>query len=295
MPRRICFALLMPALMVAPGAAVMAQEAPAPDPTPATEQSIHWAYSAFLGSGWYQVRRDLEVFVLRAPLSWRWRETDPAGDGWQAVGVTFDFPLTFGLYQFDLFDDPLDPDNFGTVSFTPGVELEWSPRPDWWLRAYAHGGWGVDTANDEQAWMWDLGLRSRYVLRSGARPWGLFSEVFTAGYRPDNGPSSTLGGLGAGLDYRHPVSWTSIGGDPLDMTWDLAYRWYGDELNFNTRTTRPATTIKDEWRLGLALALRERRWQIWFLEFDQMGLAYRVSSDGEFRGLTVNVSGSFRR
>lgn len=257
------------------------------------EDQIHWAYSAFLGTGFYQVEKEQDVFVLRVPFYWNLRATDPGRGGADGVGLTLDLPVTFGLYQLDLFDDLLDIDNFGTVSFTPGLEAEWAVSDRWWLRGYGHVGWGVDTRRDEQAWMWDAGIKSRYSVGQPERAIGFFAEVFTAGYRPETGSANNLGGLGAGVDYRQAVPWRSNDGDPLDLVWDLNYRWYGNELTFNT-TRRTSTTISDEWRLGAALALRDRRIRIWLFEFDQMGLAYRFSSDGQFRGLTINISGAFR-
>lgn len=258
-----------------------------------SQDQIHWAYSAFLGTGWYQVEKEQTVFVLRAPFYWDLRDTDPTRGNAAGVGLTLDLPVTFGLYQLDMFDDLLDLDNFGTVSFTPGLEAEWAVSDRWWLRGYGHLGWGVDTRRDEQAWMWDAGIKSRYVLGQEKRAIGLFAEVFTAGYRPENGSANNLGGIGAGVDYRQSVSWRSNSGEPLDLVWDLNYRWYGDELTFNT-TRQTSTSISEEWRLGAALALRERRIRIWLFEFDQIGLAYRFSSDGQFRGLTFNINGAFR-
>lgn len=265
-------------------------------PRPTLAQ-VNWAYSAFLGTGWYQVEDELDVFVLRAPLSWNWQETNQAGKGLAGVGFTLDLPVTFGLYQLEFFDDLLDSDNFGTVSFTPGVTAEWAVTERWWLRSYGHLGWGIDNRRDESAWIWDAGIKSRYVVGKEDLPVGLFTEVFTAGYRPDNAVANGVSGLGAGVDIRYPVSWTSNAGDPLDFVWDLNYRWFGNELEFNNfreDNTSTRTEISDEWRLGAAVALRERRIKIWFVELDQIGLAYRISSDGEFRGLTINVSGAFR-
>lgn len=256
--------------------------------------TVHWAYSSFLGTGWYQVDSGLDVYVLRAPLSWDWRATDPAKKGAAGFGLTVDLPVTFGLQQVDGFDELLDIDNIGTVSFTPGIEAEWAVTERWWLRGYTHLGWGIDTQGDEQAWVWDLGLKSRYTVGNPEQPVGLFTEIFAAGYWPDEGSASSLGGLGAGMDFRTPLAWHNSGGQQFELAWDLSYRWYGDQLTFNT-TLQDSTTITDEWRLGAALALRERRIKIWLFEFDQLGLGYRISSDGQFRGLTVNLAGPFRR
>ena len=35
--------------------------------------------------------------------------------------------------------------------------------------------------------------------------------------------------------------------------------------------------------------------RLWFVQFDQLGLGYRISSDGAFRGITLNVSGPLDR
>ena len=51
----------------------------------------------------------------------------------------------------------------------------------------------------------------------------------------------------------------------------------------------------DEWRLSVALARSDGPIRIGFLEFDQLGLSYRVDTSGQFRGLTINISAPFSR
>lgn len=261
------------------------------------QNEIHWAYSAFLGTGWYQVDGELDVYMLRVPLRWSLRETEPDEPGPGGIGLTLDLPVTFGIYNVGEIDDLLDLENFGTVSFTPGLMAEWAVTERWWLRGYGHLGWGIDTRRDEQAWIWDIGVRSRYAVGPPGQPVGLFTEVFNTGYRPVDGASNNLSGIGVGVDYRHPVSWRSNAGEPLDLVGDLSYRWFGDELTFNSFSAGGnivGTNISDEWRFGIAVALRERQIKFWFVEFDQLGMAYRTSSDGQFKGLTVNITGRFR-
>ena len=35
---------------------------------------IHWAYATFLGTGWYKLDANREVYVLRAPLRWYFKD-----------------------------------------------------------------------------------------------------------------------------------------------------------------------------------------------------------------------------
>jgi len=38
-------------------------------------ESVHWAYSAFLGSDWYELDNNRQVYVLRIPPRWYFRDS----------------------------------------------------------------------------------------------------------------------------------------------------------------------------------------------------------------------------
>ncbi len=260
----------------------------------AERDSIHWAFSSFLGTGFYRVSGDREVFVLDLPVDWTWREPVLALDGERTWGVRFEAPVNLGVHSIDFVDDLLDFDTYGTVAVTPGVEVELPVSDRWRVKAYGHFGWGTELSSEEQAWIWDAGLRSHLAFTRGDLDWGLYGEAFTAGFTPDEGPSSSLGGLGGGVDFSHPVSWRANDGTPLRLTWDVTYRWYADTLTFRSRFGS-TTQVEDEWRVSAALARSDGPIRIWFLEFDQLGLSYRIDSEGQFRGITVNFSAPFDR
>jgi hypothetical protein len=267
-------------------------------PRPATAQdtsSVHWAYASLLGTGWYQLSGERQVFVIRVPPSWQYREADLAGDGLARAGIRLQVPLTLGLHRLEEIDDLLDPDNIGTLSFTPGVEIEYPVDERWRLLAYGHLGWGSDFSGDQSAWIYDLGLRSRYALQHNKLDWGLLGEVFWAGYSPDNGELSTLGGYMVGADFSYPLAWQWRGAAPLRLNWDISYRRFMDDLSFVNRAAVQTFSIQDEWDLGVALAPRQGRIKLGWFSVEQAGLSWRRSSDGDFRAITLNFSGPFNR
>ena len=59
-------------------------------------ESIHWAYGSILGTGWYKLDGDRQVYVLRIPPRWYYRDSSIDESGQRTLGIEFHFPLTFG-------------------------------------------------------------------------------------------------------------------------------------------------------------------------------------------------------
>jgi hypothetical protein len=95
--------------------------------------SVHWAYSAYFGTGWYRVTGDRDVFVVRMTARWDRSEASLDSDGKKTLGYHFKIPVSLGLDSFDP-DDPLeaaDLDNVTFLSVNPGIGLRrrtrWQP------------------------------------------------------------------------------------------------------------------------------------------------------------------------
>ncbi len=258
------------------------------------DEAVHWAYAAFLGTGWYKLDSNRQVFVLRIPPRWYFRDSSIDESGKRQLGIEFHFPLTFGLHKLEQLDDFIDFDNIGTVSFNPGVEIEIPVSDRWRLRAYGHLGWGKETTSDESAWIYDAGFKSRYSFQSGNLDWAIVNEVFLAGYSETGAGSDSLTGMMAGLDFSYPITFGSSTRDALKLNWDVSYRWYENDPSFPRIASEPVS-IEDEWELGLAIARRDGPIKIWFLKFEHLGLSYRFNSDGSFRAITVNFHAPFTR
>lgn len=252
---------------------------------------MHWAFSAFFGSGWYEINDSETVFIIRAPLGQQWRKSSFT-DGQRQLGIEFHYPVTVGLHNVDSLDDFTNVDNFGTVAFTPGVELEIPVTEKWYLRTVAHLGWGTATEGSDSAWIYYGGIKSRYTPELGKGGWSVLNAVYRAGYHSENGDSGSITMAMAGAEFHHPIAARLADGEALQLNWHLTYSWLFDEAEFSLRNGFN-NTVDDQWELGFALAPRNRTFKIWFIEFEQFGLSFRASSDGTYRAISINLSSPF--
>lgn len=259
-------------------------DATSQEQTPAT---VHWAYSAYFGSGWYSVPGNRDVFVARMTYRQILSEASLDADGIRVIGKYLKFPISVGLNHFDA-DNPLDAaelDNVSFLSINPGFDLEVPVNDAWSVRPYASLGYGRALGSNESAWSYWGGLKSRYSFGVGNRKWHLLNLIGFAGYTPDEGPSDVILPVMAGLEFDHPVGNSAAREDHLLFYWHLAYWRFADSLDFASVATDDQE-IKDQWEIGVAVGRGESRLRIWFLSFDRLGLGYRASSDGALKGVT---------
>jgi hypothetical protein len=249
--------------------------------------SVHWAYSAYFGTGWYRVSGDRNVFVVRMTPRWSWSEPSLDDDGKRSVGLYFKSPVSLGLDSFD-YDDVLgavDVDNVSFISVNPGIDIEVPVTRIWSLRPYASVGYGTAFDGSESAWTYWAGVKSRVSFESGRLNWHLLNQAGFVGYTPNDGPADTIWPVMAGLEFDYPVGAPTTDGDQLLLHWRAAYTLFGDDLDFTGDPT-VNQAINDQWEIGAAIARRDSRIPIWFLDFDMLGLGYRASSNGELKGVT---------
>ena len=255
-------------------------------------EPVHWAYSSFFGTGWYKVDNARSVFVLKAPIRQTLRESSLAETGEREPGIYIRYPLTLGVNQIEDLGGIIRNDNFSTLSFTPGIELEIPVNPNWSLRTQANLGWGTDLQNDDSAWIYYAGLKSRYLFPGRKNQWAMLNSLYYAGYSPDKGRSDHLAVAQAGVEMRQPLEKLAIHGEPVDLYWTLMYSFLGNELHFNLPdgTFNP---IEDQLEIGLQMGLRNRPFNIWFIEIQRIGLGYQFSPDGELTAITFSLSSWF--
>jgi hypothetical protein len=269
-----------------------ALQAQATEPPPNPEEQVHWAVGAFFGTGWYKVDDNRSVFVLRIQPRQLLREPALDDQGQRRWGIEIVYPLSLGLNKLDDIPDFIEFDNYATLSFTPGVQLEVDVNPRWSLRPFINAGLGWELESNERALIGYGGLKSRYRLREGRMRWSLLNGIYYAGYRPEFEDRGQYGALMAGFELNQPLDRLEHQGDTLDLNWHLTYHWYFDRLNFHSDADTFAS-FRDQWELGVAIGKRDRPLDLGFLSFEQIGLAYRWSSDGRFNAITVNFRSPF--
>jgi hypothetical protein len=248
---------------------------------------------AFFGTGWYQVDQNRSVFVFRIPPRQTVRKSAFDEHGKRKLGIEIQYPLSFGLHKLDDIPDFIDFDNYGTVTFTPGVQVEIPVNRNWSLRPYAHLGAGYERKSGKWAGIWYGGLKSRYLLGESERlNWSLLNAVYYAGYKPEYEERGRYGSVMAGLEFNQPLGNLQLGGDPLRLNWHLTYNYLFDKLNFHVDEDR-VESIQDQWEIGLALAKSGKNMKIWFMNFEHVGLSFKWSSNGKYKAISVNLRSPF--
>ena len=180
------------------------------------------------------------------------------------------------------------------MSFTPGIELEIPISQQWYLRPFAHIGWGKELESGESAWIYYTGIKSRYTFPARKYEWSLLNSLYYAGYTPDDGRSDHLAVAQLGVELRQPLDNLTLGGKPVDLHWNLMYSFMGNELHFNL-PDGSFDPIEDQLEVGLAMSFRNDPFEWCFFKVRRIGLGYRVSSSGQFTAVTFSMRSWFTK
>lgn len=258
-------------------------------------EPVHWAYSTFFGTGWYRVEDARSVYVFRVPLRQVLRESAISATGKRTTGIEVKYPLTVGLHDIDDLGGILQDDNFGTFAFAPGVVLESPVTPNWHLRTFAHFGWGKEFEGGDSAWIYSVGLKSRYRFPSDNRyQWYLFNGFYFAGYSPDLGRSDDLLIAETGVEFQQPLKRARLMNRPIDLHWNLMYSFLGNNLRFSLPdgSFRP---VENQFEVGLQASFRDGPFKFLGMNIHRLGIGYRFSSSGEFSAITFSTRSWFTK
>jgi len=257
-------------------------------------EPVHWAYSSFFGSGWYQVKDNRSVFVLRIPPRQTLRQSSFTETGARKLGIEIKYPLTLGFHDIDDLGGIVESDNFGTVSFAPGVIVEIPISQRWYLRPFAHVGWGKELDSGDTAWIYYAGVKSRYTFPGKKYDWSLLNSLYYAGYTPDTGRSDRLAAAQLGVELRQPLDRATLFGQPVDLHWSLMYSFLGREIHFNLPDGN-FDPIEDQYEAAIAMSLRNGPYQFWIFKVHRLGLGYQFSSNGRFKAITFSMRSWFTK
>lgn len=262
-----------------------------------TEQAIHWAYSAYFGTGRYETDNGESTYVLSGRPRKSLREPEPDETGHRKAGIELFFPIAVGVHDFDPTDigGTAQPDNVGTLSAVPGVAFELALNDRWSLKPLINVGWGGEIDGDSSAWIYWTGLKARARFSAESFDWMLVNAVTYLGYSSDSGADGDLLSVLTAFEFERPSRY-QIADHGVRLHWHVAYTDYLNEIELSPASTALGTVqIDDEWEIGAAFSTGEHRLGIRRLRWDRVGLAYRFSSDGNFEGIGLTFTSLFDR
>ena len=251
------------------------------------EPTRHWAYASFFGTGWYKINDQRSAFILRASPRWTVGDAGINDDGGRDIAYTFRVPLTVGFANLDFEDIPgfLDPDNYTTASAGISLDADIPITDRFSVRPSGEIGYGTILDASEYAWTYKAEIRSRYTFQTGNLDWALLLSIGLAGYDPNRGVSDDFSFAAAGAEFAYPVSWFSREDSQTMLYWHVSFTDFLDEIEIRTGI-QEFDSVANYWQIGAALGKRDQPVRIWFLSFDRLGLAYKISASSELRGIS---------
>lgn len=275
------------------GPACLLSSAHAQDPN---SSLVHWAYSSYFGTGWYEVADDRDVYILRAAPRWELRAADLSENSERTLGVELRLSMTAGLDSLSLDDipDAIDLDNFASLSVAPEINITVPVTDRWTLRPYASVGWGRLLNSSESAWTYWAGIKSRYTFSKGKLDWALVNQLGYVGYSPSLGSSEDFWPVMSGLEFDYPLANYELQGEQLFASWHGTYTSFASDLNLDV-VSGSLASISDQWEFGFSLHKKDTPIKIAWFGFDRLGLAYRFSSSGDLKGISLVLRSAFDR
>lgn len=260
----------------------------------ATESgNIHWAYSAYFGTGVYQLGDFSRVAVIRPTPRWTFQQSAIEDDGTRTLGWRFRVPVAIGYHNFDYrsISDIIDAENVVTVSVVPGIDLDIPVTRRWLLRPMLYAGWGKVAGSSESAWSYWTGIKSRYSWETGRLEWSLLNSIGYVGFNPNDSKTEGMMPLMMGLEWALPFTNFKMSNNPLELSWHLAYTKFQNDFNidFQNQTNE---RVSDKWQIGVALGKHDRNFEFWKFKWDRIGIAYEQGGN-QLRGIKVYFSSVF--
>jgi len=259
--------------------------------------NVHWAYSAYFGTGTYKLGDFASVAVVRPTPAWTFRESAIDDDGNRTLGWRFRVPVSIGYHEFDFgnISDILDPANVVTVSVIPGVEMDIPVTRRWLLRPLLYAGWGMVTDSSEAAWSYWTGIKSRYTWNTGKLEWALLNAISYVGFNTDSDNTEGMVPIMMGFEWAYPFTNWKMDNDPLELSWHLAYTSFQNDLDLPPFLDPNTEHVLDLWQVGVALGKQNRDFEFLGLKWDRVGLAFERGGGGNLRGIKLYFSSVFDR
>jgi len=240
--------------------------------TRADQQFTSYAFAHEFGSGVYDFNgRTLQVYGL--PFGWTFLDRTE-----QNPGLRLRLPVTLGFLDFrsaDVIEIGL-PDQVDSVSFVPGVEVEFVVAEHWHVLPYVQVGKSLANESDVETDLFGTGVRAERRFAAGRFDGlyageGIFSQVR---YRGDGLPDDDFLRIRNGVELTRGTG-RALGGKPL------AYGVFAAVDAFVDPPTGPRTGIdvpRTQLEMGVVFGTQPAL-RLWKVPLPRVGLSYRFAGD----------------
>jgi hypothetical protein len=206
------------------------------------EDVINYAYSSWIGSGFYKVG-DRTVCLLRGPFTYTLREAD--SEKW---GLDLLFPATIGFHKYSDGQN-----NVGTFTFVPGLRFIYPVFDNWWLKPFGQFGFGKDFSGSDIAWIYGADIKSlaTFEIKKSELDFGTaftWADQNQSGGGGDEGFSM----IEVGFNSRWPTNIT-VFDRKSDLNLFFVYTQFVNDLDFE-RAQKDNKKINRLYKFGIALS-----------------------------------------
>jgi hypothetical protein len=231
-------------------------------------ERLNYAFASQLGSGVYDVSGRL-VQIYRVPVDIPVRDTED-----RAPGIRVSLPVCLGLYDLDPqdVDQTGMPEDVSTVSFVPGVHLEYPVLRNWSLTPFVELGAAWDTHDSGDAYVYTVGVDSLATFQARGLEILLGNHlVYVGEHSPGSEYDEDFVTLETGCELRRPLA-RSVKGHGLN--WGPYVMSYLYLEPTKVWLKEKPLEVGSQYEVGITFGPRERV-DLWRFEAPRIGLGYR--------------------
>lgn len=242
-------------------------------------EPVHYAFSNYLGSGIYRTS-DQSVTLANLPFSY-----DLGKKNKLTYGVRL--PVSLGFFDYDFQDIPeLEfPDQVGTLTFTPGLSINYQMTPEWLIETYIDIGFARNFTTDKNVAVQSAGVSALYSFPVDECDAVWANRTYVASYNGiTHSASDSYGALQSGIDLGLPVSFNFANRQFQPRIFASAF-WYFSEVEFFSPGTKSADddvpkniSLQNSYEIGMSLKVNKGIGYSW-ASFDTIGIGYRFTKE----------------
>jgi hypothetical protein len=240
-------------------------------------EPVHYAYANYLGSGIYRTTGQ-NASLVSMPFSYDLGHSNK-------ISYQLRLPVSVGFFDFDFVDLPnLElPNGVGTVTFTPGVAVNYKVTEDWLLETYLDLGYGRNLTQQRGVTVHSSGVSTLYhfSMKNFDSVWA--NRLYYALYNGNGyNAKDSYAALQTGIDIGLPIQYQLFGVNFQPRLFMTAF-WYFSEVNFLKPLTKDFTqpkhvTLTNSIEYGCTLKFAKKIGFSW-AGIDRVGLSYRHSKN----------------